>query len=158
VAYEKFLCGYIERRGIDCRIAPFLDLQKWDWRGLFRHAVGRSVIPHGRHTAPARSALWGMLKAGVAAAQTGAYIRPPDLYCFAHCHYYQEAATSIGRVLTVPGWKAESAVGAADMFGGKNFDDIINIGASKIIIERGGGWDVKTMHWSAELAAKTEAL
>lgn len=159
VLYERFLAGYLERRGIDCKIAAYQDIAVGWWKGMFRHATGRSVIPHGRFTAGARSRMWGVQKAARVSKETGKPAVLRDLYCYSHVHYYAESGDSTGRVLVTPGWKA---AGVSDNFGAKSFDDMVDIGASKAVVhdpeDAAAGYSIEVKKWPAEVTDESERL
>jgi len=155
IAYEKFLCGYLSRRGVDTCIRPVQDIIVYDWwRGLFRHAIGRSGVPHGRNTAPTREKIWSTLKSAAGAAETG-YVIPPHLHCFSHVHYYTKSEDAFGTAITTPCWKAS---GGKDKYGAKFFNDHIDIGAVKITITEDRQWTSECKHWTAQVSQESERV
>ena len=83
----------------------------------YRHFVGRSVIPHGRFTAPAREQLWNLLF-----AQRGEY-PAADVIIRSHVHYYGYSGTGTGVAITTPAMQ-----GYGSKFGMKIATGTVDVG------------------------------
>ena len=159
VQHERFLAGYLARRGLDASLKNVQRLTVGWWEGVFRHVAPRSIIPHGRFTGPARSRMWGAIKAAQRSVLTGEPAKMPDMYVFSHTHYYAESIDGSGRVVVTPGWKA---AGVKDAFGAKHFDDEIDVGLMLITIHDPGdkeaGYSVHVRHRPAEIVDESERI
>lgn len=65
-------------------------------RLYFRHHIGRSSVPHGRHTAPAKELMW--LKIW---SEDHDWPKT-DVAVFGHVHYYTQSANATGMAFTCP--------------------------------------------------------
>jgi hypothetical protein len=74
-------------------------INNW-FRMELRHHLGSSGVPHGRHTAGARSRLWNVLNA----AHNGTEWPPLNVYNHVHYWHYEEDAWSAS--MGVPAWQA----------------------------------------------------
>lgn len=92
-----------------------------------RHAVGRSVIPHGRFTAPAREKLWDALSTELSERhQANAIIR-------SHVHYWTVSQDAFGVAMTTPCWQARGS-----RYGARQCTGHIDIGTVQFTIDAGG--------------------
>ena len=82
----------------------------------FKHKVGGSTIPHGRHTALARSKLWEQLWADMEGR------KPADVLVRSHVHYHTFSGDHRSLALTTPALQAYSK------YGTRQCEGIINIG------------------------------
>lgn len=83
----------------------------------FKHKISSSVIPHGRHTGPARDKLWNILWAEKK-------LRPKaDVLIRSHVHYFTQASDTFGTVFTTP-----CLQGPGSKFGARSCSGIIDIG------------------------------
>jgi hypothetical protein len=99
-----------------------------------RHAVGGSQIPHGRHTAIARAAMWNKL-------WSERKMQPKaNIIVRAHVHYHASAGG--------PGWVAftNPALQGWTKFGSRAIDGTNDVGLVSIDTEAGGKWS-----WVAHL-------
>ncbi len=92
----------------------------------FKHKVSSSVIPHGRHTGPARDKLWNSLWAEKK-------LRPKaDIIVRSHVHYYTQSIDTFGKVITTP-----CLEGPGSKFGARMCSGIIDIGLMSFDCEDG---------------------
>jgi len=83
----------------------------------FKHKISSSVIPHGRHTGPARDKLWNVLWAHKK-------LRPDaDVLVRSHVHYWTQSSDTFGTVITTP-----CLEGPGSKFGARACSGIIDIG------------------------------
>jgi hypothetical protein len=105
-----------------------------------RHAVGGSQIPHGRHTAIARAALWNRLWAE-------REMQPrADIIIRAHVHYHVYSGGAGWLAMTTPalqGWTK---------YGSRAIDGTNDIGLISIDVEEDGKW-----RWTSHLLDMTFA-
>jgi hypothetical protein len=105
-----------------------------------KHAVGGSQIPHGRHTALARAALWNRLWAEREMQPSA------TLIVRSHVHYHVYNGGAGWLALTTPalqGWTK---------YGSRNIEGTNDIGFISIDIDEEGKWD-----WTAHLLDMTFA-
>lgn len=112
-----------------------------------RHRVSSSIIPHGRHTAPSREAMWNALQAE-RGLQPHAHIMARS-----HVHYHIYNGDARRVVFTTPALQADTDYGSRMMSG------TIDLGVMVIDID-----GPRRYRWRAELmdmqflAARTRAL
>ncbi len=100
-----------------------LKIGSHDWvdvNGLvfdYRHHVGSSVIPHGRHTAVARERLWSVLW-----AERGEYPRG-DVIIRSHVHYFAYCGGSDWLAMTTPALQAYGS-----KFGARRASGVVDYG------------------------------
>jgi len=83
-----------------------------------KHKVSGSIIPHGRHTGPARDKLWNLLWAEKD-------LQPKaDVLIRSHVHYFTQSADSFSEIFTTPALQ-----GPGSKFGARIMSGIIDIGA-----------------------------
>lgn len=117
--------------------ADILGSHEWiDLEGViidFKHKVGSSVIPHGRHTGPSRAGLWNVLW-----NERG--LQPKaDIIVRSHVHYHTFCGTPERLIITTPGLQGWTKYGA------KECEGTIDIGFIVIDAENG------RYEWKAEL-------
>lgn len=119
-----------------------------------RHYIGRSIIPHGRMTAPLRSLVWEALNAAMASKMTNQVKRWADLLVFAHVHYFGFADTPMGAVMTLPCWKA-----LGDKFGEEICDGSVQLGAVKLAVgeTESDGWSYQKRLYAPAVVPRTES-
>ena len=104
-----------EKMGAEIHSHPSLDVEGVVFD--FKHKIGSSAIPHGRHTAPARDKLWNLL-------WTEKGLRPKaDVLVRSHVHYYTQSSDTFGDVFTTP-----CLQGPGSKFGARACSGIIDIG------------------------------
>jgi len=92
----------------------------------FKHKVSGSVIPHGRHTGPARDKLWNLLWAEKD-------LQPKaDVLVRSHVHYFTQSADSFSEIFTTPALQ-----GPGSKYGARLMSGIIDIGALAFDCENG---------------------
>jgi hypothetical protein len=92
----------------------------------FRHKIGSSVIPHGRHTAAARDALWNRLH-----SERGTQPRA-DILIRSHVHYHVFSGDGKKLVITTP------ALQVGSDYGDRACSGTIDLGLIVIDIEDNG--------------------
>jgi len=106
-----------------------------------RHAIGRSVIPHGRFTAPAREKIWDALSTETSSRkQASAIIR-------SHVHYWTVSQDAFGLAMTLPCWQARGS-----RFGARQCTGHIDIGCVRFEIDNQGGakWEARRHQLQAD--------
>lgn len=98
----------------------------------YRHHCGRSSIPHGRHTAIAREALWNVLW-----GERGEYPKA-DVLIRSHVHYFNYCGGSEWLALTTP-----SLQGYGAKYGGRRMSGTVDIGVVVFNIDKGGEYSWK---------------
>lgn len=105
-----------------------------------RHFIGRSIIPHGRATAPLRSQLWQDLNSFLNSVEQQEPALRTHLHVFGHVHYWTYVENNRGAVVTLPAWKA-----LGDKYGDQVCDGSIDLGVFKTEIgeteDEGWTWD-----------------
>jgi hypothetical protein len=153
VAQEKFLAGYINRRGIPCQFHLKLraKVSGW-WKFQARHHIGGSVLPHGIFTSPARSQSGQALNAAIEARDDGKVPSWPHLSVFGHTHQYAFGESAQGAFIKLPAWQ-----GVGSGYGDRKCDGHIDIGAVQVTVgatkEEGWTWERK-IH-TARLESRT---
>jgi hypothetical protein len=126
-----------------------------DWFLLeARHFIGRSVIPHGRATAPLRSQMWNVMNAAIRSYEEEKPAHYPQLIVFGHTHYYMYAENAWGSTMILPCWKA-----AGDAYGDELMDGHIDLGIVKVIVgpSKEVGWAKAPRLYSASVVSRTES-
>ena len=103
------------------------------WEGQWRHHIGSSGIPHGRHTPQSRSKTWQAINAAING-------RPLSQLCgYGHVHYWAYSEDAIGAVVTGPCWQA-----LGGRYGDERCDGHVDIGAYQVTVgatkEEGWSW------------------
>jgi hypothetical protein len=94
-----------------------------------KHKVGRSQIPHGVFTAPARARLHNVLW-----AEAG--LQPKaDIFIRSHVHYHAECSGPGWRVITTPALQ-----GFGDKFGARECEAIVHVGLIYIDVFEDGSY------------------
>ena len=93
----------------------------------YRHHVGRSSIPHGRHTAVAKEALWNLLW-----AERGEFPKA-DIIIRSHVHYHAYAGGPDWLAMTTPALQ-----GYGTKFGTRRVSGTVDIGAVVFEFDRHG--------------------
>ena len=83
----------------------------------YRHHVGRSSIPHGRHTAPARERLWNLLQ-----AEWGEFPKS-DVIIRSHVHYFTYCGGFRWLALTTPALQ-----GMGSKYGERQMSNTVDFG------------------------------
>ena len=125
-----------------------------DWFLLeCRHKIGRSVVPHGRRTAPERTKFWNVLASGLKSRRTGKPASWPDLVVFGHVHYYGFAEDAYGASMTLPCWLA-----VGSRYGDEQCDGSIDLGAVELTIgaQEQDGWQKQHRLYLPALVERTE--
>ena len=94
-----------------------------------KHKVGRSVIPHGRHTAPAREALWNALWAEVGVEPRG------RVFIRSHVHYFTFAGDETQLVITTPALQ-----GFGSKYGSRESSGKVHVGLIHFDVDSNGGY------------------
>jgi hypothetical protein len=127
------------------RIADALGAEKigdheWiDVNGLVfdvKHAIGGSVIPHGRHTAIARDRLWNVLWAEIEEQPRA------QVFLRAHVHYHVFAGGARWLAMTLPALQA-----AGTRFGARQMSGTVDFGFVTFDVDERGRYS-----WRAHLA------
>lgn len=153
VAFEKFLAGYVARRGTKTTYCIKFRARVNGWFKLqARHKVGRSMVPYGVHTAPAREQTNQVLNAAIEARHKREPLSWPHLSVFGHVHYWSYAETAQGAVVTLPAWKA-----IGDRYGDKECSGRVDIGAFQIFVQptEQGGWTWERRLYPSRLESRT---
>lgn len=106
-----------------------------------RHAVSGSQVPHGRHTAIARAALWNRLW-----AERGVTPKA-DIIIRSHVHYHVYAGGAGWLAMTTPSLQAYTK------FGSRMIDGTNDIGFVVIDVEDGGKWSWEVRLLDMQFAA-----
>ena len=126
-----------------------------DWFFLeARHFINRSVIFHGRNTAPARSQMWNILNSALSAYEKGRPIRWPDLLVFGHTHYYTYQENPWVATKILPSWKA-----SGDKYGDELMDGHIDLGVFKLVVgpTKEESWGKSVRIYQASLVDRVES-
>ena len=126
-----------------------------DWFILeARHFIGRSVIPHGRSTAPTRSQMWNVLNAAIKSYEEEKPIEYPQILIFAHVHYYNYTENAWGATLICPSWQA-----LGDPYGDEMMDGHVDLGVVKLVVgpDKESSWGKATRLYSASLISRMES-
>ena len=126
--------------GIPVKIGPH---ESVDVNGVVfdcKHKIGGSSVPHGRHTAGARTALWNMIWSGVGQ-------RPPgDIFLRSHVHYcVYEGDPLLYLAMTLPALQ-----GLGDEYGSTQCENLVHFGIVYFDV-RGKGdydWHTRILPWS----------
>jgi len=156
VQHERFLAGYIARRGVPCEFVGRLRMVVNGWFRLdARHKIGRSTVPQGAHTAPGRAAVNSVINAAIQSRRDNAAVDAPHLSVFSHVHYWSFAERSYGAYATTPCWKA-----AGCRFGETQCDGIVDIGAMQVSIgaTETEGWTWRKRLYPARVEVNTARL
>ena len=118
-----------------------------------RHFISRSVIPHGRFTAQARSQMWEILNSAMKSAQSSTPAKWSDLLMFGHAHYYSHTDNGFGETVILPSWKA-----IGDKFGDEICDGHIDLGCVGTFIsdEDEKQWLLRKRIYMANVISRTE--
>ena len=101
----------------------------------YRHHIGRSGIPHGRHTAVAKEKLWNAIW-----AERGEYPKA-DVIIRSHVHYYNYAGG--------PGWlgmTTPALQGYGSKYGARRMTGTVDVGLVYFDI-----WSKERWEWKAEI-------
>jgi hypothetical protein len=101
----------------------------------YRHHIGRSGIPHGRHTAVAKEKLWNQIW-----AERGEYPKA-DVIIRSHVHYYNYAGG--------PGWlgmTTPALQGYGSKYGARRMTGTVDVGLVYFDI-----WSKERWEWKAEI-------
>jgi len=101
----------------------------------YRHHIGRSGIPHGRHTAIAREKLWNLLW-----AERGEYPKA-DVIIRSHVHYYDGAFGADWVGFTTPALQ-----GYGSKYGGRVVTGTVHVGLVYLDV-----WAKDKFTWKAEI-------
>ncbi len=134
---ESVMAKRMKEGGRDCFFTRKLNMEINGWFRLeVRHYTGSSTIPHGRHTAAAKSRTWNVLNA---AQRNGKW---PHLIVRAHVHYWQYSEDAWGASMTLPGWQA-----LGGRYGDEICDGHVDMGLVKLRVgakkEDGWAWEKK---------------
>lgn len=120
--WEAVLAEMIGAREIHSHLWLDVDGVTFD----FKHKVSGSVIPHGRHTGPARDKLWNLLWAEKE-------LQPKaDVLIRSHVHYFTQSADSFSEVFTTPALE-----GPGSKYGARLMSGMIDIGMLQFDCENG---------------------
>jgi hypothetical protein len=98
----------------------------------YRHYIGRSSIPHGRHTAIARDRLWNVLW-----AEWGEYPKS-DIIIRSHVHYFTYCGGFGWRAFTTP-----ALVGYGGKFGTRACSNTVDFGLIWFDVDEEGEYECK---------------
>ena len=98
----------------------------------YRHHIGRSSIPHGRHTAVAKEKLWNAIW-----AERGEYPRA-DVIVRSHVHYYNYAGGPSWLGMTTPALQ-----GYGSKFGARRVTGTVDVGMVHFDVWSKERWDWK---------------
>jgi len=98
----------------------------------YRHYVGSSSIPHGRHTAVAKEKMWNALW-----GERGEY-PAADVVVRSHVHYHAFCGGAGWLAMTTP-----SLQGYGTKFGGRRMSGTVDIGMVVFNIDKSGGYSWK---------------
>ena len=104
-----------------------------------KHKVGSSAIPHGRHTAIAREALWNLLW-----NEKGVQPRA-DVIIRSHVHYHGYCGDSNTLRMTLP------AMQLWTKYGGRQCSGTIDLGFVHMIVDEHDGDNKPSYSWQAHL-------
>ena len=121
---------------MDAGVAPehYLDVDGVMF--YFRHKVGRSSVPYGRYTAPARSAVWNQL------ASAKGLVPEADVLCYSHVHYFSFCGNSDWLAMTLPSLQSVSD------YGGRECDGTVDWGLVWFDVDKG-----KLVDWGTEITS-----
>ena len=100
----------------------------------YRHHVGRSSVPHGRHTAVSREKLWNTLW-----AERGEYPRA-DIIIRSHVHYFNYAGGSDWLAMTTPALQ-----GYGSKYGNRKVTGTVDIGMVVFNVAKNGDYAWKPL-------------
>lgn len=110
-----------------------------------KHKVSSSIIPHGRHTGPARDALWNALWAE-------RELQPrAQIFIRSHVHYHTYCGDPRQLIMTTPCMQAHTKYGSRQCVG------VIDLGFIVIDIEEEYAWHAEMMDMSF-MAARAKRL
>ena len=134
------------RRKLKTRVNSWFEVQA-------RHFISRSVIPHGRFTAPARSQMWEIMNSALRSFNKKEPAKWADLLMFGHAHYYTRTDNGYGETVILPSWKA-----IGDKFGDEICDGHIDIGCVGTFIsdEDEKQWILRKRLYEASVISRTE--
>lgn len=98
----------------------------------YRHHIGRSTIPHGRHTSPAKERLWNMIW-----AERGEYPKA-DVVIRSHVHYFNYCGGGGWMALTTPALQ-----GYGTKYGGRRMTGTVDIGMVVFNVAKNGEYSWK---------------
>lgn len=107
-----------------------------------RHKIGSSVIPHGRHTAPARDMLWNRLW-----AERGTHPNA-DVLIRSHVHYHTVTGDAYKTAITTPCLQSHSKFGSREC-SGTNDLGLITFAVDK------GSYSMRYYNCDIDLTVKT---
>lgn len=122
--WEEVLAGIVGAKTVGPRLAVEHD----GYTIIFRHAIDRSSVPHGKATAPLRALMWNKLNAARGMEPQA------DLCVFGHVHYHVFAGDAYGTALTLPALQLGTEYGAACV------DGDYDVGLLEINLEEGDNW------------------
>lgn len=144
---EQVLAIMLREGGIPATFHRKLNMTINDWfRVQFRHHIGSSGIPHGRHTPQSRSKVWGYLNAACGGSA------PAHLSVYSHVHYWTYSEDFMGAAMTTPAWQA-----IGSRYGDERCDGHVDLGAVEITIgqtER-QGWSWRKRLYPAGVVARS---
>lgn len=119
-----------------------------------RHFVSRSIIPHGRATAPMRSQMWNVMNSALDSYLSEQPAHYPQLLVFGHTHYYQRTDNAWGSTCILPSWKA-----IGDKYGDEICDGHIDVGC--VVTQFSGEdekrWNFEKRLYQANVVSRTES-
>jgi hypothetical protein len=127
--YEAKIASTFEERGVNVKVGA----HEWiDMNGVmfdFKHHVGSSSVPHGRHTAISKELLWSRLW-----SDSGMQPRT-DVLCRSHVHYFQYCGDTDGGLrMTLPALQCMGSKYGSRLCSGK-----VDFGFVVFEVEKGGG-------------------
>lgn len=139
--WEAVLAEMLRKElGIPVKIGPH---EAIDVNGVIfdcKHKISGSSIPHGRHTAGARSALWNLIWGKTGQRPEG------DIFLRSHVHYcVYEGDPLLYHAMTLPALQ-----GLGDEYGSTQCENLIHFGITYFNVRGKGDWDwhVKILPWS----------
>jgi hypothetical protein len=108
----------------------------------YRHYIGSSQVPHGRHTAIARDHVWNLIW-----AERGEYPRA-DVILRSHVHFHTYSGDSTWLGMTTPGLQ-----GYGSKFGARTISGTVDIGLVHFDIEKDG-----RMSWEPHIVRMPPSL
>jgi hypothetical protein len=150
VQYERFLAGYLGHSGINATFHTKFRAKINGWFKMqARHKVGRSVVPWGIYTAPARGQTNQVINAAIEAQYKGEPVDWPHLSIFSHVHYWSYSESAQGAVMTTPCWKA-----VGDRYGDTMCEGHVDIGVVHIRVGKKGDWSWRKRLYPARLESR----
>jgi len=139
--WEEDVCDGID--GASLKSHSFVEIECEKGKNVtfdLKHKVGRSSIPHGRATAPARENLWNLINSGIGKEPNA------DFILRGHVHYFH-AQKSLGSwIITCP-----SLQGFGSEYGMENFNDAIDFGIMCFDV-----YDDGSVEWGEKIAVLPE--